>query len=481
MKRLPLFAELENRDCLVVGGGAVAERRVELLLRVGARVTVTAPELSARLSALAAAGKILAERRSYAGVALEPYWLVIAATHEPAINAAVARDAEAARRFCNVVDDPERCSFIMPAIVDRDPVTIAVSSGGYSPVLARWIKGLIEAIVPQRIGDVARLAKRSRQQVRDALPDPDQRRHFWQSVIGGEPARHVLAGREEAGRDAFAAALARWQAGSAASPRPSGEAFFVGAGPGAADLMTLRGRQLLAEADVVLHDRLVHADVLEFARRDAELISVGKSPGEPSTTQDALSRRLVDLVRSGKRVCRLKGGDPMVFSRIGEELEALTRAGLPFQIVPGISAYAGCAAYAGIPLTLRGVAQTLLVTTGHSTAVIERNLEHLKPDQTLALYMGVANYAAISAGLIRHGLEPRSAVAVVENGARLEQRVIRTTLSRLADAASRFSIVSPALLFVGDVTRQAERFAWFAPERVTVDDPDSSPELAHVS
>jgi uroporphyrin-III C-methyltransferase/precorrin-2 dehydrogenase/sirohydrochlorin ferrochelatase len=460
MRHLPLFADLKRRPCVVVGGGSVAERRVRQLLDAGAEVTVIAPEPNAPLAKLAAAGEVrLIAARFATAHELGSYWLVVAATDDPAINAEVATAADAAKRFCNVVDDPARSSFIMPAIVDRDPVTIAVSSAGHSPVMARWLKGLIEAIVPARIGALALLAGRFRERVRNAIPNLNERRRFWEQALASDAAEHALAGRNAQSERALEAALERWRNENA--EQRGGEAYLVGAGPGSPDLITLRGRQLLAHAEVVLYDRLVNPAILEFARRDAELICVGKKARQPSITQEQLNRLLVQLVKSGKRVCRLKGGDPMVFGRIGEELEALTRAGLPFQIVPGVSAVEGCAAFAGIPLTLRGVAEAVLITTGHTQDHSSPDLAAYRPGQTLALYMGVAHFGAIADELIANGHDPATPVAVIENGTRDDQRVIRAALVDLARLSAEHGIKSPALLLVGETVRCAERYRWF--------------------
>jgi uroporphyrin-III C-methyltransferase/precorrin-2 dehydrogenase/sirohydrochlorin ferrochelatase len=463
MQHLPLFADLKQRAVLVVGGGVVAERRVALLLEAGARITVIAPELSERLTELVETGRLTHHTRTYAADALEPYWLVVAATNDRAVNAAVATAATAAKRFCNVVDDHELCTFIMPAIVDRSPVTIAIGSSGLSPVLARWIKGVIETLLPARLGALAELAGRWRQRVREQVADPTERRHFWERVVTGSIAEHAFAGRDADAERALEAALESWGSDDIAR---RGEAYLVGAGPGGIDLITIRGRQLLAAADVVLYDRLASAELLQYARRDAELICVGKTPRRPSISQKQLNRLLVSLVQSGKRVCRLKGGDPFIFGRGGEELAALAEAGLKFQVVPGVSAAEGCAAYAGIPLTLRGVAQAVLLTTGHARGDGTPIIGQYQPGQTLALYMGVAQYAELSAALIANGYSPDAPVAIVESGTTDRQRVVRTVLGSLAAAQVALEIQPPALLIVGETTRYAERFSWFAPSTI---------------
>jgi uroporphyrin-III C-methyltransferase/precorrin-2 dehydrogenase/sirohydrochlorin ferrochelatase len=463
MQHLPLFADLTNRAVLVVGGGTVAERRVTLLLEAKAAVTVLAPELSAQLAELAGDGAITHAGRAYADESLEPYWLVVAATDDRAVNAAVAESARAAKRFCNVVDDPALCTFIMPAIVDRAPVTIAIGSSGLSPVLARWIKGVIETLLPARLGALAELAGRWRARVRERVADATERRHFWERIVTGVVAEHAFAGRDADAERALEQALASWGSDDVAR---RGEAYLVGAGPGGIDLITIRGRQLLAAADVVLYDRLVSAELLQYARRDAELICVGKTPRRPSISQKQLNRLLVSLVQSGKRVCRLKGGDPFVFGRGGEELEALAEAGLKFQVVPGVSAAEGCAAYAGIPLTLRGVAQAVLLTTGHTSDDGAPAIGDHQPGRTLALYMGVAQYGEIAAALLAKGYPQDTPVAVVESGTTERQRVIRTALRDLAAAQAALEIHPPALLIVGETTRYADRYSWFAPSKV---------------
>lgn len=477
MDHLPLFADVKHRACLVVGGGPVAERRVKWLLGAGAEITVVAPRPTDTLRALADRGAIEIRPAAFADQSLDEFWLIVAASNDAGVNAAVARAAERAKRFCNVVDDPKRCSFIVPAIVDREPVTVAISSGGHAPVLARSVKGIVEAALPARLGALGRLAGAWRERVKQALPDAESRRKFWQQVLHGEVAEHAFAGRSEHSEAALEAALAAWRDGDAAGRR--GEAYLVGAGPGSPDLMTLRGRQLLAQADVVLYDRLVHPATLDYARRDAELISVAKTPRRLSISQAQLNRLLVQLVASGKTVCRLKGGDPMVFGRAGEEMEALTQAGLPFQIVPGVSAVEGCAAYAGIPLTLRGMSKTVLITTGHAAEADPRDLASFRPGQTLALYMGVAQFGAIGETLLRNGHDPDTPAAIVENGTTDEQRVILIRLAELRDARERHGVSTPALLLVGETVRYAERYNWFNPSGTK--NLSENPSLARVS
>ena len=466
MQHLPLFAKLDGRRCLVVGGGGVGARKVRLLRAAGARVTVASPTLNDELRQLLEHGEIHHDAGSHAGSVgaenLRPYWLIVAATPDRELNAAIARAAESARRFCNVVDDPELGNVIMPAIVERAPVTVAISTGGSSPVLARWLKGRIESMLPMGLGAFARLAGLWRERVHDGIEDIDQRRRFWESVLASHVPESVYAGREAEAEGALDRLLAEWRS---ANPEKTGEAYLVGAGPGRADLITLRGRQLLSQAEVVLYDRLVGEEILQFARRDAELISVAKAPGKPSIKQADINALLVHHVRAGRRVCRLKGGDPMIFGRGGEEVEALVEAGLSFQVVPGVSAAQGCACYAGIPLTLRGAARSVVFTTGHTERGIAEVAE-FAPGQTLVLYMGVAKYVTLAERLIDRGYDRETPVAVVERGTTDDQRVISTALQDLGAAAEILGVESPALLIVGETSRFARRHGWFAPHRL---------------
>ncbi len=395
------------------------------------------------------------------------------------MNQALASAAEAAKRWCNVVDETALCSFIMPAIIDREPITIAIGSGGASPVLSRWLKGLIETTLPERVGALAALAGRWRERVKQAIPDLTLRRRFWQHVLEGRAAEHAYAGREAESEAELERALEDWRAGDPAR-HATGEAYLVGAGPGSADLITIRGRQLLANADVVLYDRLVTPETLELARRDAELVSVAKTPRKPSITQEQINRLLVTRVAAGQRVCRLKGGGPMVFGRAGEEMEALVQAGLPFQVVPGVSAVEGCAAFAGIPLTLRGVAQAVVITTGHTQDHVSADLESFRAGQTLAVYMGVAQLPGIGERLVALGHPPDLPAAIIERGTTTTQRVIQTEIGRLRHLSERYRIDAPALLLIGPTASLANRYHWFTDGELVVDTDGTSKAWARV-
>jgi uroporphyrin-III C-methyltransferase/precorrin-2 dehydrogenase/sirohydrochlorin ferrochelatase len=411
MQHLPIFARVAGQPCLVVGGGEVARRKVMQLRSAGARVTVNAPELCAGLRELAAEGAITVHEAPFDDSLLDTHLLVIAATSDPGVNRAVAAAARARFRLCNVVDDPGPSTFISPSVIDRSPLIIAISSGGAAPVLARVLRQQLEHWLPAGIGDLAGWARRWREAVRQRFPDVVTRRRFWEQVFDGDLGRHVLAGRMAAADADIAAALA------GDGPATSGEAWIVGAGPGDPELLTLRGFQLLQHADVVLHDRLVSPRLLEFARRDAAIIDVGKTGGGPSTDQADINRMLVQMVTAGKRVCRLKGGDPLIFGRGAEEVAALSAAGLAFRIVPGITSASGCAAATGIPLTHRGLADAVTLLTAERAQDADPDWPRLAQlGHTLVIYMVSRRLGDVAISLVRHGRPAQTPAAVVAAG-----------------------------------------------------------------
>jgi len=459
LDRLPIFLKLTDKPCLVVGGGTVAERKVRLLQRTGASITVLAPSVTESLQAQIDEGLIAHLPEQYTGGVVPRFWLVIAATDDESLNHRIAADAETAGRFCNVVDDNAASSFILPAIVDRSPVVIAIGTEGNAPVLAQQLKSRIEAWIPERIGELAAQAGQWRQLVKKRFTGIRERRRFWQRFFTGIIAEHLLAGRQRAAEKAMRAELV---GDIPANDESRGEAWIVGAGPGDPGLVTLRGQQLISRADVVLYDRLVSKPVLDFARKEAELIPVGKRAGSQEMSQAEINELLIKLVREGNRVCRLKGGDPFVFGRGGEEALSLARAGLPFQIVPGISAALGCAAYAGIPLTLRGVSGSVTLATAKLADDLGPDWPQLlKSGHTLALYMGVSSIADISMQLLDGGVSPDLPVAIVENGTTSRQRTIISSAATVEDDARKANIVSPAMVFIGKAVGQAEHLQWF--------------------
>jgi uroporphyrin-III C-methyltransferase / precorrin-2 dehydrogenase / sirohydrochlorin ferrochelatase len=425
MRHLPAFLDLAGRRALVLGSGAMAERRARLLRAAGAEVRVEAKFSDALLKGCA----------------------VAIGTDAPATDLLALSAAAQARGIpVNIVDRPELCSFIMPAIIDRNPVTIAVSSGGASPVLARLLRQRIERLIPPAIGRLAALAAEFTTDIRRKLPDLRRRRRMLEKLLAGRGAELALAGDVKAARRRMAVELANDQA------TETGTVFLVGAGPGAGDLLTLRAHRLLGEADVIVHDRLVGAEVLALARRDAELIDVGKTPGIPCTEQATINALLIRLAGEGRRVVRLKGGDPFVFGRGGEEAEALARAGVPCEVVPGVTAALACAAQARIPLTHRGVARSVTLMTGHTKDGVP-DLDYVaaaRAGGTLAIYMGLATLAKLRDGLLHHGIAAGMPAALIENGGTHMQRALRSTLGAIAADAEGWSTGGPALLLIGE-------------------------------
>ncbi|MBB5215035.1 siroheme synthase CysG [Parapusillimonas granuli] len=458
MRLFPIFADLQGRRVVVVGAGTVAERKIRSLLSAGAQVVAGAPEATPGLLQLSREGRITLRQASFEPGWLEGAWLVIAATGDRALNSRVARLASERKLLVNVVDDPELSSFQVPSIVDRSPLTIAISSAGSAPVLARRMRERIESLFDHTLGTLAELAGRYRPAIRQARPDLRRRREFYDWLLDGPVAAALRSRKPDAARELLETALH-------APETPSrGGVVLVGAGPGDPGLLTLNALRALNEADIILHDRLVSADVLELARRDADRISVGKLPGED---HDATQRRIHELMRrhalAGKRVVRLKGGDAFVFGRGGEELEFLREQGIPYEVVPGITAALACAAYAGIPLTHRHHAQSVRLVTAHCRDDAQVDDWHAlaREKQTLAFYMGAGRLEFLSAQLIAHGRSEDTPFAIIENGSRAGQRVLHGRLGELADAARRHAVKSPAILLVGEVCALAPQLEWF--------------------
>jgi len=463
MDYLPLFADLKGRPCLLVGGGEVAARKAALLERAGARLTVVAPELCPALAERVRSGAVAHRARPFQEGDLADAALVVAATDDPRVNAAVSRAARARGLWVNVVDDPAASTFVMPAIIDRSPIVVAVSSGGRAPVLARLLRARLEAWIPAGYGRLARLAGRFRQAVQARLPTLAARRRFWESVFEGPIAERVLAGDE----DGAEAAMARLLEERAEAPESPGEVYLVGAGPGDPDLLTFRALRLMQKADVVLYDRLVAPAILDRVRRDAERIYVGKRRAHHTLRQEEINDLLIRLARQGKRVLRLKGGDPFLFGRGGEEIERLMAAGIPFQVVPGITAASGCAAYAGIPLTHRDYAQAVAFVTGHTQdGAVDLDWPALaRPQQTVVFYMGLTNAETIARQLIAHGRDPQTPVALVSQGTTPRQTVHTTALAHLPRLVQDADVRPPTLIIVGEVVRLRERLDWYGRER----------------
>jgi uroporphyrin-III C-methyltransferase/precorrin-2 dehydrogenase/sirohydrochlorin ferrochelatase len=463
MDYFPIFLRLVNESVLVVGGGEVAARKIDLLLRTGAKVTVVSPELIASLTERVAAGTVTHIAGEFHPDHLDGMRLAIAATNKQSVNAWVAHQAERRNIPVNVVDDRELSRFIMPAIVDRSPVVVAVGSSGDAPVLTRRLREKLESFLPQRLGELAKLAGKLRPTVKARLDDVGTRRRFWENFFDGGIASDVLSGREDAAGASVIERIGNSLTRFAKQSKFAGEVALVGAGPGDPGLLTLRALRALQNADVILYDRLVSAEVLDLARRDAERINVGKAAGQAHVSQEEINALLVKLAKEGKRVCRLKGGDPFIFGRGGEELEALAAAGIRFEVVPGITAAAGCAAYAGIPLTHRDHAQALTFVTGHCKGESD-NIDWSalsRPGHTVVFYMGLNQLETIVARLREHGVPETRSAAIIEQGTRSTQRVVTATLADLARKVAEARVESPALLIVGEVTRLHDVLHWF--------------------
>ena len=454
MDYLPIFLDIRSARVLVVGGGEVAARKVALLQNAQAQVVVVSPDLVPALLEMKAAGAITHIARSFAVEDVAGARIVIAATNHAATNKLIYQTATAARVPVNVVDHPALCTFIMPSVIDRSPVLIAVSSGGTSPVLARLLRARLESLVASTYGALAAFMAKRRPEVRQRITSPRARRRFWERVLQGPTAELLLAGQGVAAAQVFDRELAQPEGDGA------GLVSLVGAGPGDPDLLTLRALRLMQEADVVVHDRLVAPPILALCRREAQRIDVGKNAGHHAVPQEQINQLLVDLAATGQRVVRLKGGDPFVFGRGGEEIDALVEAGIPFQVVPGITAALGCAAYGHLPLTHRDYAQSCVFVTGHCRKdTLELNWESLaRPHQTLVFYMGVAALPAISRELMAHGLPATTPAALIERGTTPEQRVLTGTLADLPQIVAQEAICPPTLIVIGEVVRLHERW-----------------------
>lgn len=460
MDYLPLFVATRDRPCVVVGGGAIAHRKIGMLLRAGACVTVIATEPGKAVERLAAEGRITLERRAFCDADAADAVLVVAATDDDRTNEQVGAAARAARVLVNVVDRPASCSAIMPSIVDRSPVVIAIGTGGRAPVLARLLRAKLESMIPAAYGRLASLLGDLRGRVRERIPAFDARRRFWEDVLEGPAAELLFAGREP---EALAE-IERLLDSPAARENARGEVYLIGTGPGDPDLLTFRALRLMQNAEVIVHDRLVSDAIVDLCRRDAERVFVGKASDRHAMTQTEINALLASLAGQGKRVARLKGGDPFVFGRGGEEIETLAAAGIDFQVVPGITAALGCAAYAGIPLTYRGVAHSCVFVTAHLVdGSLDLNWAALvQPRQTVVVYMGVAALPALAAALVKHGLGADTPAALIERGTTPSQRVLVTSVGDMARVAAGAALAAPSLVILGEVVRLREKLSWFA-------------------
>ncbi len=454
MDHLPIFCQLRQRDCLLVGGGDVAERKARLLLDAGANVTVNALDFTPQFQVWADSQMLTLVQGEFIPSLLDNCWLAIAATDDETVNQQVSEAAEARRIFCNVVDAPRQASFIMPSIIDRSPLMVAVSSGGTSPVLARLLREKLESILPLHLGQLARYAGHLRARVKQQFATVGERRRFWEKLFVNDRLAQSLIDDRQAVADTTEQLLTE-------PLEHRGEVVLVGAGPGDAGLLTLKGLQQIQQADVVVYDRLVSDDIMNLVRRDADRVFVGKRSGYHCVPQEEINQILLREAQKGRRVVRLKGGDPFIFGRGGEELETLCEAGIPFSVVPGITAASGCSAYSGIPLTHRDFAQGVRMVTGHLKTGGELDWANLAVEkQTLVFYMGLNQAPAIREKLIAHGMAEDMPAAIVENGTAVTQKVVSGTLGQLDILAQQMA--SPALIIVGRVVGLRDKLNWFS-------------------
>lgn len=457
MDFLPINLRLRDQPVVLVGAGVVAARKARFLLGAGADLTVIAPEQDAQFRALASEHSLVWHQRPYEEGDLSSAIMVIAATPDRSVNESVHREATSRGIPVNVVDSPDLCSFIFPAIVDRSPLTVAISSSGASPVLARSVRSRIEAMLPAATADIARFGQLHRDKIREVGASENERRIIWEQIINGPIAQLILSNRWQAAEQALAELL------DGHNGQPPGEVYLIGAGPGDPELMTFKALRLLQRADIVLHDRLVNPDIVAMARRDADKLYVGKRRSDHSVPQERINELLVELAQDGKRVARLKGGDPFVFGRGGEEIELLAQKNIPFQVVPGITAGNAAACYAGIPLTHRDHAQSVRFVTGHTKEgkLHHRWEEFLSETETLVFYMGLVGLPIICRELIAHGRSPDTPVALIERATSPQQRLLSGTLNSIEGLVESAKPQAPTLIIVGNVVSLADELRWF--------------------
>lgn len=450
MDFFPISLKLQQQPCLLVGGGHIAYRKAQLLAKAGAKIDVIAPEIEPELLQL-----IQRQNGQYFAMTfaeyltqgdIQHYLLIITATNDAEVNRSVFEYGEQHHLLVNSVDDVPHCRFMVPAMIDRSPLVISIASNGTSPVLSRQLRTQLETSIPHQLGKLAEFSGEWRAKVKEKIPNPDKRRIFWEQVYASPIKEYVFQQQMAQANDAMQQALDDWKT-------PKGEVYLVGAGPGDPELLTLKALRLMQQADVVLYDRLVSPAILDLCRRDAEKIYVGKARSHHTVTQENINRLLLEYALKGQRVCRLKGGDPFIFGRGGEEIELLCQHQVPVQIIPGITAASGCAAYAGIPLTHRDYAQSVRFLTGHlkegSPELPWSELVYEK--QTLVLYMGLVGLEHICQQLIAHGQRADMPVALISKGTLPEQKIVVGTLANIAEQVKQQQISAPTLTIIGEV------------------------------
>lgn len=456
MDIFPISLKLQQQPCLIVGGGRIAYRKAVLLAKAGAVIDVIAPEIETDLLEIVRASQGQYVQASFSpDIPLRPYRLVIAATNDKATNIQVFEVCEAEKILVNSVDDLPHCRFMVPAIIDRSPLVVSIATNGKSPVLSRQIRTQLEASIPHGMGKLAEFSGKWRAAVKAKIENPEERRIFWEDLYASPLKEHVFNDNIAEADHLIEQALMEWKA-------PKGEVYLVGAGPGDPELLTLKALRLMQQADVVIYDRLVSPAIMDLCRRDAEKVYVGKARSNHSVPQEGINALLVEYAAKGKRVCRLKGGDPFIFGRGGEEIQELFAAGVAFQVVPGITAASGCSAYAGIPLTHRDYAQSVRFLTGHLKEGSPELpwSELVYENQTLVLYMGLVGLEKICAQLIAHGQRPDMPVALISKGTTPDQKVVVGTLADIASKVSEHQIQAPTLTIIGEVVKLREQLQW---------------------
>ncbi len=459
MDNLPIFLDIKGKDCLVVGGGDIAARKASLLIKAGADVTIVSPELATTTQSLIDEQSAKWIQAKFESMHADGRMLIMAATDIESVNRAVYDEAKQRNTLVNVADVPELCDFILGSILDRSPILVAISSGGDAPVLARNLRARLETLIPPSYSRLGQLAGKYRHVVKQKFKKLDFRRRFWEVVLQGEVAEHVYAGRDDLAEQTLQALITD----DAPESLTRGEVYLVGAGPDDPDLLTFKALRLMQQADIVFYDRLVSKEVLALVRKEAEQVYVGKQRAWHAVRQEEINRLLLEHAQQGKRVLRLKGGDPFIFGRGGEEIETLAAENIHFQIVPGVTAASGCATYAGIPLTHRDYSQSCIFVTGQlKQGELDLNWSALvQPNQTVVVYMGLAGLPELTRQLLAHGMPADKPAALIQQGTTKNQQVWTSTVADLAALAEKEKPIAPTLIIIGDVVGLQEQLAWF--------------------
>ena len=462
MDYLPLFLDIKNKPCLIVGGGVIAERKISMLIRAQAQLCVIAPEITSEIQRKVDKADIEWVCKSFEVSDLKNFLLVMAATDDKNVNAEIAECCRKNNILVNAADDAKNCDFILPSIIDRSPVQIAVSTGGASPVLARMLRTKLENSTPAAYGQLAKLIEDNRVKVKEKFSTVDERRKFWEAVLQGPIAELVFANQLTAAKKLLHETIQH----ADDKKLPQGEVYLVGSGPGDPDLLTFRALRLMQQADVVVYDRLVSQEIMDLVRKDAEHIYAGKERSQHTLPQESINELLVRLAKEGKRVLRLKGGDPFIFGRGGEEIVTLIDEQIPFQVVPGITAASGCAAYAGIPLTHREYAQAVIFATGHlQDGSVDLNWKMLAhTNQTLVFYMGLQGLENICQSLAKYGLDSKTPASLIMQGTTANQKVIIGDLTTLPELVEKHDVKPPTLVIIGEVVELHKKLHWFNPK-----------------